>query len=168
MARVKLLNEKQIGKKFKKEVKRFTKDKKEMNDAARIIRNETVNNLRDGEGVDDKPLPSLKSSTIRRRLELEETNKTHGKYSAGRSNATFTGQFVKSYQVTSKGGGKFIGHYAGIHKGYNEVDGENKTADVLNSDISRGLSSRGWKLFGVTKKAKERILNKLTRFIKRR
>lgn len=168
LAKVKYLSKEQVGKKFRKEVKRFTKDKESMAKAARTIKVETLANIREGFGVDDKPLPPLKPSTISRREDMQDTNKTGLNYSAGFSNATFSGDLLKSYKVKFLGKGKFTGEFTGIHKKYKGFDGKPVGKTVANSAIASGLSARGWEFYGVTKKARERLLENLRRFIRRR
>lgn len=166
MTRVKIKNPGKIGSDIKKKFSSFTKDQGEMDRAAKIMRTELVANLRSGIGSDDELLPDLKIKTIKRRGELSRYNKTASKYLQFFSNVTFSGQFVRSLKVTSRGS-FFDFIYTGIHKGYKNRNGTRQD-DVKNSLIFKGLSERGWKLAGVTTSARERIRKQFIRFLRRK
>ena len=173
MAKTKVLNVGKVTKALEAKFSSWTKDEAEMDSVATIMRSELVANLRDGYGSDDTPLPSLKSSTIKKRAELERAgNKTHSSYFDSFSNATFSGKLVQALKVTAirtayLGRRQFWFQYLGTHQGYKQRNGT-VSKSVANSEIAQGLSSRGWKLTGVTKKAENRIRTRFIRFIRRK
>jgi len=145
----------------------FTRDSVEMDKVAKTMRAELLSSIREGNGGDDKPLPTLKNSTINKRGQLSRYNRTAARYQQAFSNATFSGQFVRSLSVSFLSKGLFIFKYTGVHKGYFNEDGTQGDA-VSNQVIYSELKGRGWKLTGVTKKAQNRIKNQFIRFIRRK
>jgi hypothetical protein len=108
--------------------------------------------------------------TIARRGELEKNNKTHGRYMQVVSNATFSGQLVTNYKVKPLSKGKFEGTFGKkLHKRYKNSDNKpiGKKASPMYK-IASGLSDRGWKFYGITEKARERIMNNFRRYIRRK
>ena len=71
----------------------------------------------------DKPFAPLKSSTIKRRRNLQKYNSTHGDYSLTKSNATFSGEFLDSYVTffENRNHGFSVGYIISDskHSGYN-------------------------------------------------
>ena len=146
----------------------YKKDAKSMKRAAFIIREETIDNLRAGNGVNDRPLPPITDGTKERRRKLATVNKTNSKYSPDKSNVTFSGDFVKAYRVKFLAGDMFEGTFSGIHKRYKGLRGKPIGERKPNYEIASEMAARGWRFYGITKKARERILQNFSRFIKRR
>ena len=166
MAKVRI-NTRAVQANINKRIKQFKSDKKEMNSAGKIIRNEIVADTRKGLGYDGDPFPFLSDKTVDRRYDLSGVNKTHQKFSAAFSNATFTGDTIKKIASIVKGN-KIIIFGKGSHKTVKGIKGKtlaNSRAKI--SDILGGLQSKGWKILGVSKRSKERISKQFVRFLRR-
>jgi len=84
----------------------------------------------------------LALKTIKRRKRLATVNSTDPKYSSGRSNLTFTGEFIKSITARfTKGFGLNI-KPRGKHRGYKLING-GRSKSVNNADIARGQADQG-------------------------
>lgn len=84
---------------LKKKAKNISKESNKQKLAA-ILKDQTVRVARDGvKPSDGKPFSALKRVTIKRRVGLSKHNSTHGKYASAKSNATFRGLLLDSFQV---------------------------------------------------------------------
>lgn len=172
MAKVKFKNIGKVTKQLNKQFTAFTKDEKEADKMAKVMRTELLLNLRSGIGGDDEILPDLKTSTIRRRGQMEGPNKTASKYLQFFSNVTFTGEFLRSLKVIATktvvlNSRRFEFFYPGRHKGYKNQNGT-VGKSVNNPTIYKGLTDKGWKLTGVTASAQNRIKKQFIRFLRRK
>lgn len=139
-----------------------------MEKVAKITRAELVTNYREGLGADDKTFPALKGSTVKQREKLALRNQTHVDYGGpSKSNITLTGKFVQALKVKFKGKGRFDVTFQGMHPKYKTVKKRSKAKKAANSDIARGLTKLGYKLYGFPNKARLRIRKNLTKFIRR-
>jgi len=157
---------KTVEKNLKKRFKQFKKT--ELVKSGKIIRNQIVEDARDGVGYDGKDFPDIKIKTITRRIDLSTVNKTHTKYSPALSSATFSGDTIKSLKsFASKG--KIIIKAVGNHKSMKGIRGKKlKGSDAPTSKILSGLEDRGWKILGVSKEAKVRVVKQFKQFLRRR
>ena len=115
-----------------------------------------------------QPVGAISQKWNQRREQLSSINKTSQYYGYGKSNMTFTGQFLNSFKGEIKRFGtsvRLIVYPTGIHKGYSLVYGE-KSDSVFNYEIARGFIDRGddYRVIGLgvrkelAKSAKARIL----------
>lgn len=167
MARIKF-DTKQIGKNLIKRFDEFKSSKKEMDKVGRIVTREIKVNSRKGIGYDGRAFPSITSKTIDRRKKLSTVNRTNRDFSAGKSNATFMGDTINkiTYQVKRA---TVIIFGKGNHRIIKGLRG--KTLQGSNAKISEiitGLQGKGWRIMGVSKKARAQIRTNFIRFLRRR
>lgn len=152
----------------------FFKDKRSTSKISKAIRSELVDNFRSGTGANDKPFPALEDT--KHRKYIAKNNTTHKDFRLNKSNITITGRFVRSLKVNFK---KFVRlknkrearyglSFTGKHRRYksnkNKPIGK-KAAN--NSDIADNLDDLGYELYGITKKAQDRIFKVYKAWIRR-
>ncbi len=166
MAKIK--NTKAIERKLKRLAKEFKNDNRELQRASKTIQNQLRISLRAGEQPDGKEFPPLASKTIERRKRLATVNKTSKFYAAGRSNASFTGDFVRKIVAIVKGN-KILLFGKGKHKPLKGIRGKKlEGSDAEISDIILGFAERGVTLLGATDEARKRVNNQFRRFLRRK
>lgn len=172
MAKVKINSRqlKKITKNLQKRFDDFTEDKKELNKAGEIILREIKANSRQGVGYDGESLPSLSSSWDKRRKRLASVNNTSRFYdsSPARSTVSFLGDTINKLKYRIEGA-KIEVFGEGNHrriKGIrvNFLEGSNSPI----SDILSGLKEKGYKILGVSDKARDQIRTNFIRFIRRK
>ena len=98
-----VLNRRKIEKKIRKLQKDFLKSKEDMEPLARRIETNIKADARNGKDWQDNEFPSIdEDTTVPRRIALSRVNKTSRFYAPSKSNATFTGDFIKVENVMSK------------------------------------------------------------------
>lgn len=164
----KIKNQAAIDRRVREAISNFKNNQKELEKAARTIQNELRATIREGKQADDSSFPPLKRKTIERRARLSTVNKTSKYYTAGRSNATLTGDLVR--KLFAKPSGRRIEIFGkGSHKKYKGIRGKTlKGSDASISSIIDGFRKRGVTLLGVTDSARKRIRTQFLRFLRRR
>lgn len=172
MAKV-IFNKKQLKKitaNLNKRFDEFTSDKEELDKAGKIILREIKANSQQGVGYDGKSLPALSSSWDERRKRLATVNKTGRFYSSSpaRSTVTFLGDTMKKLKYAISGN-KIEVFGEGKHKKIKGIRGKPLKGSNSNiSDILKGLIDKGYKILGVSDKAKEQIKTNFIRYIRRK
>lgn len=167
MAKVKF-DVKKYFRQMKRKFNKFARDPKELERAASVIQRQIRADTRDGKGYTGKKFPSIKVSTVKRRRALAEVNRPSRFYKAFFSNATLTGDTVNKIKAKAKAKGRIELFGAGNHKALKGVRGKRlKGSNAPISKILGGLTDRGWKILGISKKAKSRILVQFKRWIRR-
>lgn len=156
-----------VQRNIQKQFKAFTEDKTELDRAGQIIVTQIKAETREGVGFDGESFPTLAGSTIERRQALATVNNTSRFFRAGRSNATFLGDTVN--KITHKLSGRAI---VLLGKGkHRKVKGIRvrflEGSDAPTQDILNNLASLGYNILGVSERAKERIIVRFRRFIRR-
>jgi hypothetical protein len=162
---------KRISKNITKRFDEFTEDSTELQKAGEIVVREIKANSRQGVGFDGEDFPSLKTgpgSWSERRDRLATVNSTNRFYKPSFSNATFMGDTINAIKARIQG--KLIVLFGdGNHRRMKGIRVKFiQGSDAPISDILKGLSERGWKILGVSDKAKEQIRNNFIRFIRRK
>lgn len=166
MAKVKVI----IPKNLKKRVENNLNKSISSNDLLEGIAKSIIDEIQ--KGVNPKtgrPFKALKESTIKRRKSLARFNVTDSKYSARKSNVTFTADFLNSIKaVISKGRFRktITIEPKGTHAGYNLVRG-GTSKSVSNKKIAQGLEDQGRQVITISKKKIEKIRKDISKFIKR-
>jgi hypothetical protein len=160
-------NYNKFSKSLIKKFNSFSRDNDELQKAGDIIVREIKADSRDGLGYDGEPFPDIKATTKRRRKRLAEFNKTSRFFSPAESNTTFMGDTVKSIRSKAKAG-KIELFGKGNHRFIKGVRGKNiKGSNAKTSDILKGLSKLGFKILGVSDRAKKKIAINFRRWIRR-
>lgn len=145
----------------------FTNDQREMEACGDIIVKEIKANTRKGISWDGSKFKGLDDSTIDRREALAGVNPTSEFYKPSKANATFMGETVDSIiaEVNSQ---KIVLSGDGKHSKMKGVKGKYlKGSDASFGDILSGLKDLGYKILGISKRAREHIATRFIRYIRR-
>jgi hypothetical protein len=167
-----IIDDKQIKKINQNLIKRFdefTSNSKELNAAGKIVVDEIKANSKRGKGYDDKNLPDIGDEWDARRKKLIKVNPKSEFYkSSRRSRVSFMGDTLKGIvyvivgsKIEIKGEGqhrKIKGLKGGFLKG----------SDSDISDILSGLKKLGYKILGVSDRARDQIRRRFIEYIRRR
>jgi hypothetical protein len=150
---------KKITKNLEKRFDEFTEDKEELNKAGEIILKEIKANSRQGIGFDGKALPIISSSWQESRF-----------YSPSSLNSTvsFTGDTIDKTKYKLEGK-KIVIFGDGNHKKLRGTRGQFlKGSNAPIGEILAGLKDLGYKILGVSEKARDQIRTNFIRFIRRK
>jgi len=160
-----------FAKELIKKLEAFTLSKVEMKKAGATVAREIKADGRNGKGYDGRPFPPIKESTEERREVLQDYNPTHGDYSAPKSNATFMGDTLDSISFKikiNKKKGKIILSGKGRHTLMRGPRGTLSGSNAEISDILAGLTKKGWRILGASKRSKIKIKKQFIRFLRRK
>lgn len=133
------------------------------------IKESVVNTLRSGKLLDGSNIKGLKPGTVEQRRRLATVNRTGKGYSPGKSNLTFTGQFLKSFVASIERGARGIiikVSPSGIHRGYKRLRGGRGKA-TTNQKIAAGQKAQGRDITAIGPKKSKEIRNIFVRLLRR-
>lgn len=147
---------------------KFSSSPVELKIASETILKNIKADSKKGIGFDGNQFPEIKESTINRRKVLEDLNPTDRFFKPRKSNATFMGDTidgivanVKENTIVLSGEGEhrpIFGARGFLLKG----------SDAPISSILKGLSEKGWKILGVSKRTTNAIRTQFIRFLRRK
>jgi hypothetical protein len=115
---------------------------------------------------------ALEPSTVNRRSKLSQVNSTHPKYSAGKSNLTFSGKLVDSIKAFSRPAKSLIEiKVTGTHDQYKGLVKKKLGKRIRNEDIQKYLADQDRNLLGLSQEVSDKIIKiikeKLVSILKR-
>jgi len=110
----------------------------------------------------------LKDSTVKWRKKIAQTNPTHPKYSANKSNSTLSGEFIDSIVADiNKTQMEVIIKPTGDHPGYFTVKGSvTPKKAVSNQDILKRQNELGRKILKLSAQTKKEIIKLIKKRIR--
>jgi len=124
---------------------------------------------KDGTLPDGSRVPSISVAWAKRRRRLAQFNKVSKFYRTFFSNLTFTGQFLRSFQVSiskTSDGVRYTIEPQGTHRGYKQVRG-GRSKKVANSKIGEGQIAQGRDYRVISERNLDKIEKAITGRIRR-
>lgn len=158
------VKDKKLAKSIQKSLNDFIKDK-----MLGKIANKVINMIRDERSPAGGGFKELEDVTVDWRLRMEQYNPTHDEYFAGRSNLTFSGEFIDSIKakIVKKDNSVFIAP-TGKHPGYFGANGiPTRKGQPRNIDIAKGQKEMGRNILEMTKTLKKEIIREVKKEFKK-
>lgn len=162
---------KNFGKSTIKAIRESLQDEEFLNRSGKVLQNNIRLEINQGISPETgSPFKPISKSWSDERDRLSEFNKTARGYQSGKSNLTFTGQFIKSikFKIVSILGIKTIEVGAkGARKGYKYSKGGKRSKAPTNEQLGAYLKEQGRDPYGVSGRARKSIVNLAKRQIRK-